>query len=171
MQEPVIPFIYADAAVEPDAKVIMFTSGGLTEVTEHNRLISYAFNEQYDAQKKEFFQTLYAEMQGTGVEFFNLNTIGWKEAAWMISKSLLYVGCRSANWVIAQGLGKEAITFEPHPARHSRGHLGKVFGCPYGKEFPLPFGMPAVESAKVAASVIKARMEKHESQVNKTAAQ
>ncbi len=159
LKEPVIPFIFADDTVEPLATPIHFSSGQFMEVVNQNRLVAYAFNEQYEQQKKEFFASLYSETQGA-VEFFNLNTVGWKEAAWVISKSLLFVGCRSANWVVAQGLGKEAVIFEPHPARHAKGHLGRVFSCPYGRETPMPFGMPAIESGKVAAAIIKSRMEK-----------
>jgi hypothetical protein len=159
LKEPVIPFLQASSDVQELATPIHFSTGQFMEVVRENRLVAYAFNEQYEAEKKQFFEGLWQKMQGTGIEFFNVNTVGWKEAAWVISQSLIYVGCRSACWVLAMGLGKESITFEPHPARHAKGFLGKVFGCPYGgQETPLPFAMAPAVASDVAASLIKAKM-------------
>src|SRR5262249_42729975 len=106
LQEPVVPFLEVDDDVEELATPIHFSTGTFMEVVRRNRLIAYAFNDQYDQLKKEFFAELYKKLEGK-FEFLNLNTIGWKEAAWVIKSSLIFVGCRSANWVIAQGLGKD----------------------------------------------------------------
>lgn len=159
LREPVVPFVRVPDEVEELAQSIHFSSGTLMEVVGQKRLIAYAFNEQYEDQKKEFFMELYDQLK-TEIEFFNLNTIGWREAAWVSKNALAFVGCRSANWVVAQGVGQEAITFEPHPARHQSGHLGNVFRSPYGREIPLPFAMPPREAAKAAASLIRAKRER-----------
>lgn len=154
MKPPIVPFMEAPDDVDGLAKQVAFTSGGIADIVKHNDLVTYAFNDQYEKMKNIFFQDLWLEMKDSGIEFFNLNHVHWKEAAWLLKNSLMYVGDRSACWVMATGLGKKAITFEPHPARHPRGRLGKVFGCPYGQEVALPFGLPPAECAKVAASMI-----------------
>jgi hypothetical protein len=148
LHQPVVPFI------EVDDDLDFAIMDRHMEAMRQNRIVSYAFNDQYQRQKNIFFQDLWKAMMGTGVEFLNLNMVGWKEAAWMIKSSFVYVGDRSACWVLATGMGKKTITFEPHPMRHIRSRLGRVFGCPYGQEMPLPFGLPPAECAKAAASFI-----------------
>jgi hypothetical protein len=152
-----IPFLTSVDCFD-ELELVTFNSGKFTDVMREGRVVTYAFNEQYEAPKKQFFETLYAEMKGE-VEFFNVATAKWKEAAYAIDKSNVFVGCRSANWVLAMGLGKETITYEPHPARSANGHLGQVFGCSHGKEFALPFGIPPVPAANIVAEMLRRRIE------------
>lgn len=154
LKQPVVPFLDVDDDVDGLAMQTTFTGGSFMSVVRKNNLVAYAFNDQYEHSKDEFFKALWLEMQGTGIEFFNLNHTVWKEAAWILKSSLAFVGDRSACWVMAAGFGKKAIIYEPHPARHPRGRLGKVFGCAYAQETALPFGMPSAECAKVARSHI-----------------
>jgi hypothetical protein len=134
--------------------IIHLSSGRFTDVVKENRLITYAFNEQYDQMKKEFFEHLWQLLKDE-FEFFNAGSAKWVEAAWAIKNSLTYVGCRSANWVMAIGTGQSTIVYEPHPARHASGHLGAVFGYPGVNELALPFGAPPKVCAEAAASVIR----------------
>lgn len=150
----VIPFLEVSDSVQEEAAKIHLSSGPMMQAIEEKRLVTYSFNEQYAEQKKVFFETLWAKGSSVGLEFFNVAEVGWKEATWLIKKSLVYVGCRSACWVLANGLGKEIITYEPHPSRHKSCHLGKVFGNPYGQEIALPFGMPPAVAADSAASLL-----------------
>jgi len=152
-----VPFITPDESVREIATPVHFSTGQLPTVIEERRLIAYAFNEQYDEPKKIFFEKLWSDTRQDGLEFLNVAELGWKEAAWIIAKALLYVGDRSACWVLANGVNAEIITFEPHPSRHKTCHLGTVFGNPYGKELALPFGLPPLVAAETAASLIRKR--------------
>ena len=158
-----VPFLeVSDEDVEALGAPVHFSSGQMPEVIREKRLIAYSFNEQYAEQKKEFFETLWGKTRDTNLEFFNVAEVGWKEATWLIKKALVYVGDRSACWVLANGVGQQIITFEPHPSRHKSGHLGAVFGNPYGQEVALPFAMPASVAADAAASLLnKMRQEQY----------
>jgi hypothetical protein len=159
-RENPIPYLNASEEIAEVARVVHFASGQLPEVVKENRLVSYAFNDQYQGEKKTFFETLWRVANPAGLEFINVGEMGWKEAAWVIKNSLAYVGCRSACWVVAMGLGQSTITYEPHPSRHRDCHLGKVFGSQYGREFTTPYMLPPEQSGQVAATVLKDMMDK-----------
>jgi hypothetical protein len=144
-----------DPKVEEEANKIQFSHMSMEQALKEHRLVTYSFNEQYAEPKKAFFETLWMRCEAEDIWFFDVSTVGWKEAAWLIKKSLVYVGCRSACWVLANGVGKTTITFEPHPSRHKSCHLGLVFGNPFGSEIALPFGMPPAVAADTAASLIR----------------
>lgn len=163
----VVPFLNVSDSVEEEAAKIHFTSGQMMDVIREKRLVAYSFNEQYAEPKKIFFETLWAAAHEE-FEFFNVAEVGWKEAAWLIKKSLVYVGCRSACWVLANGVGKTIISFEPHPSRHKACHLGTVFGNPYGTEIALPFGLPPAVAADTAASLLKKIREEQCAVANQT---
>ena len=158
--EPCVPFLTATDHSDEFAKIEL-TLGNCLDVMRQGRLISYAFNEQYADQKKVFFESLYQQTEGL-VEFFNIASLTWPAALYAISMSKFFVGCRSANWVLAMGLKKQTITYEPHPARHQSGNLGLIFSCPYGLEIALPFMLPPDQCAKMVADVIKEQMKKAE---------
>ena len=160
-----VPFIEVSELAEELTTPVHFSTGQMPQVIAEKRLVTYSFNEQYADAKKMFFEELWSKAQGSGLEFFNVSEVSWKEAAWIIKKALTHVGCRSACWVIANGVGQSILTYEPHPARHASGNLGKVFGCPYGRELTLPFGMPARVAADATVNMLKTRME----EVNKVA--
>jgi hypothetical protein len=149
-----VPFLDVSDSVEEEANKLQFGPLSMKDAIEQNRLVTYSFNEQYAEPKKVFYEELWTRVQHE-FAFFDVSSVGWKEAAWLIKKSLVYVGCRSACWVLANGLGKQTITFEPHPSRHKGSHLGSVFGNPYGQEVSLPFAFPPAVAADTAASLIK----------------
>lgn len=116
--------------------------------------VAYAFNNQYAAQKEKFLAAL-KERLGNEFLLLDVSQFSWYEAAGYIKESMAFVGCRSANYVMAHGLKQRIICFEPHPARHAHGHLGKIFGCPYGTEVTLPFAAPETIQADFAAATLK----------------
>lgn len=95
--------------------------------------VAYAFNAEYHELKQNFKQMA---MSGTPeFEWKNCSGLPWKEAALCIKNAQAFVGCRSANWVLACGVGQKRIfTYEPNPARSKHGMFGDVFGCPYVNE-------------------------------------
>lgn len=120
--------------------------------------IAIAFNEQYDGLKKQFATTLHTmlNVNPPGVEFIDVTQKSWLVAAGLIQHAIGFVGCRSANYVIAHAVGqKNMFIYEPHPARNREGHLGFVFGCTYGNEIDAPFTMPPHAAAAMAADAIK----------------
>jgi hypothetical protein len=152
-----IPFLEAPDCFD-QFNIVHLTSGRMTDVMREGRLIAYAFNEQYGEPKRQFFEALWSELKDEGVEFFNVAEAKWAEATYAIKMARMFVGCRSANWVVATGLGKETITYEPHPARNAFGHLGKIFGCSYGREWALPLNLPPQQVAKAVASVVRQKV-------------
>ena len=118
--------------------------GGLT--------VALAFNEMYADLKLRFRKTFGELYKGVAISVMEYS---WLEAAVLISKAGVFVGDRSALHVIAHGVGQKLITYEPHPARHKTGHLGTVFGCPYGKELAIPFGQSPERAAEGVVQAIQ----------------
>lgn len=129
--------------------------------------VAYAFNEQYRQQKDKFLDALRIRL-GNDFLLLDVSRFSWLVAAAYIKESMAFIGCRSANWVIAHGLKHpRIICFEPHPARHASGHLGRVFGNPYNPEVDLPFATPEEVQADIAASTLRNwRNEYNESMAN-----
>lgn len=135
LREPVVPFITVPGHEKPEG-----------------RWAAVGFNEQHAEEKAEFCK----ELQGwtEGIEWVDVTKKPWVEAARAIQQAELFVGCRSSNWVLACGLGKETITFEPNVQRHGASQSGRLFGCPYAQETQIPGGLTAMEAAKVAAEAV-----------------
>ena len=153
----VVPFLEVGDEVGVEAEKVWFGERSIREVIEDKSLVTVGFNEQYAESKERFYEELWRRAEQEGFQFLNVSDqkLRWCEAAWCIKNSVLYVGCRSAGWVLANGLGKVAMTFEPHPSRHASGHLGKIFGNRFGAELALPFGLPERESAGVALDLLR----------------
>lgn len=116
--------------------------------------VTFAFNDQYKDRKEKFLKELRRQINPEEFLLVDVAGFDWPETAALIKNSIAFVGCRSANWVIAMGLNKKTITFEPHPARHMSGHLGRIFCCPYGVEEALPFNAPEEVAASIAKSIL-----------------
>jgi len=113
--------------------------------------VCYAFNPDCQDKKYEFW----SELKASGVEFINVGDEPWVTAAELISSVGIFVGDRSACWVLAMGLGVQTITYEPNPSRHAGGQFGKVFGCSYGKEWPIwDIGQSPQQAARTAKSLL-----------------
>jgi len=119
-----------------------------------NGCVAMAFNEMYVDLKLRFVERLKKRMPN--MMFLEPSKTTWAGAAWQIGTSIAYVGDRSALHVIAHGVGQRLLTYEPHPARHKDGHLGTVFGCPYGRETAIPFGCSPENAAELVANQLNA---------------
>src|SRR5580765_608870 len=102
--------------------------------------VAYSFNDQYVGEKEIFLQQLRDQLADMGIPLVDTTSISWLQALTAIDGAALYVGDRSSNWVLAAGMDKVCITYEPHPSRHQAGPLGQVFGYHHAKERAVPFG-------------------------------
>lgn len=93
--------------------------------------IAYAFNKDYPSEKNTYF----SKLQELTYYYFTMTDVAqldWKLAASVIKSSVAFVGCMSANWVLACAVGQKNIhIYEPNPNRNILSHFGKTFGCPY----------------------------------------
>lgn len=104
--------------------------------------VAYAWNHLHAERKALFIKELSEAMPET--RFINCNEVPWGQVAQFIAKAKAFVGCRSCNFVIANGVGqKNIITFEPE-----EGRLNPIFGCPWGPEKNVPFWQNAYEIIK-----------------------
>lgn len=89
-------------------------------------------------------------------KFVEVTGMPWLEAAAFIKAAKGFVGCRSANNVMAHGVKQDNIfIYETHPDRHSEGRLGVVFGCPYHGEETANFGKGPEDAAEQAATNVR----------------
>jgi hypothetical protein len=116
--------------------------------------IAVAFNDYERLLTNRFLghlQTLVPECT-----FRDVTGMPWLEAAGVIKSAKGFVGCRSANNVMAHGVMQENIfIYETHPDRHRDGRLGVVFGCPYNREETSSFGKSPELSAEEAATHLR----------------
>lgn len=152
LEEPVVPFIsYGDV----DISYVTNVSKGY---------IAYAFNESYAPEKQQFMDLVKTEVgrHWTLSAFINLNKdsfvntpIPWIDSAAIIKNALCFIGCKSANYVLAHGVGQEnIILYEPHPNRHSQGNFGQVFSNPHWKETTTPINSTPEQAAKIVLEYI-----------------
>lgn len=89
--------------------------------------IAYAFNPDYSGVKEVLLNYLMREI-GTD-RFVDLSQWPIEKAHEVIRDSSFYFGDRSLNYVLAHGVGKRCLTFEPTPGR-----LDPIFSFPWGHE-------------------------------------
>ena len=124
------------------------------ETKYEKQSVVYAFNQQYADLKEKFISKVIS--LSPDLYFINAAKLSWESAAQEIAYSLCFIGCRSANYVLAHGVGQKNIfTFEPNSSRNALGHLGDVFGCPYARELSAPWLAPPEVCAEFCASSIK----------------
>jgi hypothetical protein len=116
--------------------VIPFISLPWTSPKVERQFIAYAFNESMMEYKGPFLQKLKEEIEPLGVDFIDISKIPWLNAATLLNsvECLAFVGCRSANYVLACGLGKRVFVYEPNISRSMKGPFGTTFTCPYANE-------------------------------------
>lgn len=98
--------------------------------------VAWAFNPLHAEAKAAFFARVQELCQEGGpdnplwpLKFVNVADHPWKDAAQLIKGSFAFLGCRSANYVIAHGVGKRVLSYEPEPWR-----LDPCYSYPYGTE-------------------------------------
>lgn len=93
------------------------------------KFFAYAFNHMYPEMKAGVLRAATEEAAKNECVPVDVSKMPFVEAASCISKSSFFLGCRSANYVIAQGLAKKILTIEPEPGRREN-----IFSCPWGWE-------------------------------------
>lgn len=88
--------------------------------------ISVAFTDMHPKTKRFVLSRLLNEF---GPAVTVVNTLPFLDAARAIQISRIFVGCRSSNYVVAHGLNKRVIAFEPDEARRA-----EQCGCRFGNE-------------------------------------
>lgn len=125
---------------------------GLERIPENT--IAFGFN-PYDQPNKDSFLMRLRGMVPE-CQFVDVTVFPWLEAARWIKRATGFVGCRSANYVMAHGVKQENIfVYETHPQRHRDGGLGFIFGCPYNPEETAPLNSNPEQAAIIAAGVIR----------------
>lgn len=94
-------------------------------------VIAYAFNQTAMEPKLQVLNLLKAEL--TDCEFVDVSKMFFDVAAMVIKAALFFLGCRSANYVVAHGVNQRILTVEPDGGRREA-----LFSCPYGREVMPP---------------------------------
>lgn len=109
--------------------------------------IAYAFTPTLEKKKSKFLKRMKQEIPQA--LWLDISKMPWEKAARVLASTKTFIGCRSANYVLATGMGCEVLVYEPTVQRRP-----KTFGCPYNKEI-----MPNVDDMdtfiKVARSWMK----------------
>lgn len=111
LQEPVCPFIEV--------------------ASDKEQFIAFAFNSDYASEKKVFWDTFSSQVK---IDCVDVSKLPWHAAAEVINSAQAFIGCRSANWVIAHGVAQKNIfVYEPNSSRGSFA-FSNVFGNPHWKD-------------------------------------
>jgi hypothetical protein len=139
LKRPVVPFIEAQP-------IDVFPPPPLP-------VLCYSFNGDYFTPKQQFLFRLITRTKDL-ISWTNVGELPWMQAASLLSQGNPFIGCRSACWVLAMGLGCQTLTYEPNPSRHMAGPWGKVFSCPYGKEHALRMDSPFLAADEAADEIL-----------------
>jgi hypothetical protein len=94
---------------------------------QNQPVIAYAFNQTAMDPKLKVLNLLQSSF--TDCEFVDVSTLFFDVAAQVIKGALFFLGCRSANYVVAHGVNQRILTVEPDGGRREA-----LFSCPYGRE-------------------------------------
>jgi hypothetical protein len=131
--QPLIDFIAAQQRIKLE-NPIPFISLPYFPPPVSKYFVAYAFNESMIDPKMEFLKLAYGMLPE--VDFINIAKSKWEVAvATLLSAGCLaFIGCRSANYVLACGVGQRVFVYEPNVARSKFGPWGTTFTCPYANE-------------------------------------
>jgi len=96
------------------------------------RLVAYAFTGEAPEAKARVLHRLRQGLPA-GTQFADVGKLPFLEAAIVIASARFFLGCRSANWVVAQGVGARCLICEPNTGRRE-----PIFGNPYGSPEVMP---------------------------------
>ena len=164
---PLIDFIAGQQSLVLDQPVVPFIET-LNFPPYKDTYIAFAFNNQYKEQKDRFMECLSSQLGRTGlnssteIKFFDVSKSEWSWARYGIKHALAFVGCRSANWVLAHGVGQPNIfVFDQDPSRHPQGQFGSTFTNPHWPEITGPLvSSPEAEAERAAYHIKKWLYEK-----------
>lgn len=126
---PLIDFIAKQADIRFEGPPIPFISVDAIKLEDTRTHIAYSFNNDYHSDKLQFLDIINAN---TDVRLIDVSKLSWLRAAEVIHTAMAFIGCRSANWVVANGVAQNNIfIYEPNPARNKEGRFGFIFGNPY----------------------------------------
>lgn len=123
---------------------------GFEQVPEMPPFVAYAFNEAWLAPKTHVLNALFSALPN--VSFVPVAVKPFVQAAETIKAARFFLGCRSANYVLATGLGQRCLSVEPEPGRRE-----EIFSCPWGREM-----MPAVDDVDAFVRIAQAWMSNKE---------
>lgn len=159
--EALIDFIAAQQGLKLTDPIVPFIHASKCD----GYYIAYAFNELYKPLKDAFLQQLQLLLieNDSRIMLVDSTKLDWVQALSMIKSAVCFVGCRSSNYVIANGVGQRNIfIYEPHPSRNMTGPLGYTFSNPHATAIESPLGMPPEQSAVLAYNYIKELVNKKE---------
>jgi hypothetical protein len=102
------PFIY----VPEDFTIKSFADTYTLSAEIEKPWIAFGFN-WMAAEKKQAFAEKMFEALADKACFLRVDTYDWLSAAYIIQNAKFFLGCRSANYVLAHGLGKKVLVYEP----------------------------------------------------------
>jgi hypothetical protein len=115
--QPLLPFLSVEADTAPRG--------------EGESAVAYAFTENEQAQKLNILNAVQEELPQA--VFVDVGKLPFLDAAQAIASAKFFLGCRSANYVIACGLNKRLLTCEPDQGRRE-----EIFSCPWAQEAMPP---------------------------------
>lgn len=142
---------------------VKITGGAFIDRYDH---VAYAFNPEAADVKERFLTRLQTSFDThKPLAWVDVSKMQWLRAAALIREAVCFVGCRSANNVLAHGVGQKNIfIYEPDMSRHAGGFLGKCFGSPYTEEQTQGPNMTPEEAADYAGGIIAAWQEQSKAQ-------
>lgn len=130
-QETLVDFIARQAAVSPSFPFLTIPPDGYIWASRKLR-VAVGFSAADQPVKTAFLDQLMHRL-GRSMYFLRLSDrMTWVEAAQLLNECCCFVGCLSAYHVLAHGLGKRVLVFEPNEDRRVRNY--QVFRCNYGTE-------------------------------------
>lgn len=132
---PLVEFIAWQAGIDPSGNPLPFIDPPFVTANDDDPCgadpfvtLSFIFPQKVDI----FWKPLAAEIErrtGKAPRAVYVPDLPWAPAAQAIKASNLFIGDRSANYVLAHGLGKPILTYETDSGRHN-----PIFSCPAGRE-------------------------------------
>jgi hypothetical protein len=120
-------------------------------VTKAQPYIAYGWNPGFPEQKGYFLEQVIDACRIGGesnplwpYNFIDATAYPWAQAAAIIKGAMAFIGCRSANYVIAHGVGQRVLCFEPEAWRREI-----TYSYPYGIEVMCMNAETAIEQLKV----------------------
>jgi ADP-heptose:LPS heptosyltransferase len=155
--QPLMDFIAHQQGLILDEPVVPFVETRDFEPYPQT-YIAYCFNDMYKDLKDRFLECLSSNLgkstlsTSTQITFFDSTKSEWSWARYGIKFALAFVGCRSANMVLAHGVGQKNIfVYEPHPHRHHQGSFGNTFCNVHWPEITGPLvTTPELEAERCA---------------------
>jgi hypothetical protein len=128
-------------------------------------LVAVGFNASYPDEKCEFLRQVVAATY-PHMEFVNIAMMPWCQAVVaLLNYADVFMGCRSANYVLAHGTEKQVLTYEPDSSRNEYGPYGQIFGCPWGKEWAIDYRVSMNVAVQKAVELLNSWREEKENAI------